>query len=216
MSDMKHATVTATEPLAPGIVQVTLAFEKKFHFLPGQYLTLQFDDGVTRAYCIASAPQRPQAVQICVRLGKGPGSENLRELKVGERVSVDGPAGSFSIPAGDRRDMIFLAGDVGIAPVRSIVLHLKAVEDPRPITVLYEPAEGQILYAGDFKRLGASGAIRYHTGTLEELLPGVGDALDRSLILAAGYDPFLLRVYRAMKERGVPATNIHSESFGSL
>ena len=43
-----------------------------------------------------------------------------------------------------------VAGDTGIAPVRSIVLHMLAVNDERGITVLYEPDQRHILYAGDF------------------------------------------------------------------
>ena len=211
-----RAHITATEPLGPGIVQVTIAFDREFAFAPGQYVSVQFGEGVSRAYCIASAPQRPQAVQLCVRLGGGAGSGAVQELKVGERLTVDGPYGEFIIPEGDQRPVVLIAGDTGIAPVRSIVLHLKAVDDPRPITVLYEPAGAGAVYGADFKNLGESGAIRYLRGKVEDLIEGNRAALDGSLIMVTGFDPFLDRALSALERAGVGRDRVISESFGKL
>src|SRR5688500_5190861 len=79
MTETYRANVTGTEPLAEGVTQVTIAFERPFTFAPGQYVSVHFGDGVSRAYCIASAPQRPQAVQLCVRIAGGAGSGAVRE-----------------------------------------------------------------------------------------------------------------------------------------
>ncbi|MEA2465621.1 MAG: phenol/toluene 2-monooxygenase, partial [Acidobacteriota bacterium] len=130
------AIVTEIQPLAPSVLQLTVSFEGAFQFKPGQWVSFRFPEGVSRAYTIASAPQRPEAVQLCVRTGPGKGGEALRNLEAGAEVSVDGPFGDFFIPEGDTRDVVFLAGDVGIAPVRSNVLHLLAEKDPRKIIVL--------------------------------------------------------------------------------
>src|SRR5438477_3685380 len=120
------AVVTEIEELAPSVLQITIAFaDDMFRFQPGQWVNFRFPEGVSRAYTIASAPERPEAVQLCVRLGAGRGGEALRKLKAGDEVTVDGPFGDFLLPANDR-PVVFLAGDVGIAPVRSIVLHLLA------------------------------------------------------------------------------------------
>lgn len=212
---MNRAVVTATEPLASGVVQVTIAFEKPFSFEPGQYVSLHYEDGVSRAYCIASAPQRPGAVQLCVRLGSGAGSSALRELKTGDRVEVEGPEGKFLLPK-DSKPIVFIGGDVGIAPIRSHVLHLKATGDSRALTVLYEPTSGEIIYEADFRRLGESGSIRYRQGSVEEMVPEMGDALKGSSVMVAGYDPFLERAYAQIEAAGVERDKIRSETFGTL
>src|SRR5438094_3628539 len=128
------ATVTEIEELAPAVVQLTVAFsDRDFRFEPGQWVNFRFPEGVSRAYTIASAPQRPEAVQLCVRVGAGRGGEALKKLLPGASVSLEGPYGDFVLPEADARPVAFLAGDTGIAPVRSIVLHMVAVRDQRKI-----------------------------------------------------------------------------------
>src|SRR5262245_10867019 len=165
------ATVTEIEELAPSVVQLTISIQDgDFEFAPGQWVNFRFPEGVSRAYTIASAPERPQAVELCVRVGHGRGGEAMSRLTTGSEISVDGPYGSFLLPDGDHRDVVFLAGDTGIAPIRSIVLHMLARKDPRRIFVLYEPDRRHILYAGDFDLLARSGAIVHESGRVETLI----------------------------------------------
>ena len=93
------ATVTEIEELAPAVVQLTVAFaDESFVFDPGQWVNFRFPEGVSRAYTIASTPDRPQAVQFCVRIGAGRGGEALKNLQPGAEVSVEGPFGNFVLP----------------------------------------------------------------------------------------------------------------------
>jgi NAD(P)H-flavin reductase len=211
------ATVTEIEELAPSVVQLTVALEdQKFHFKPGQWVNFRFPEGVSRAYTIASAPQRPEAVQLCVRVGAGRGGAALKELPVGARVSIDGPYGDFLLPENDSRPVAFLAGDTGIAPIRSIVLHMLAVKDPRKITVLYEPDQRYILYAGDFDPLARSGAIIHESGRIETLIDRNRKILSESVIMGAGFDPFLDRARGAVQSAGIDPAAMIVESFGPL
>ncbi len=216
MPRMQSATVTATEPLAPGVVQVTIAFSERFDFKPGQYVSVHFGDGVSRAYCIASAPQRPQAVQLAVRLGRGPGSDALRELSVGGKVEVEEAQGKFTIPERDHRDVVLIAGDVGVAPVRSIVLHLRASGDPRKITVIYDPSDASAIYSGDLRKMGDAGSIRYRRGAVEDLIPEEKETLANSLVMVAGFDPFLDRAMAQLEAAGVDPGRVITESFGKI
>ena len=47
-----------------------------------------------------------------------------------------------------------------------------ATKDKRPITVLYEPDQRHILYAGDFDPLARDGAIIHESGKIETLTQG--------------------------------------------
>ena len=212
-----NATITEIEELAPRVLQLTIAFPgARFEFLPGQWVNFRFPHGVSRAYTIASAPERPEALQLCVRVGEGKGGVALKKVQAGDAVSVDGPFGSFLLPEGDERPVAFLAGDVGIAPIRSIVLHMLATKDSRPITVLYEPDKRHILYAADFDPLARAGAIVHESGSIETLIDRNRRSLQQSLIMAAGFDPFLERAKRALTEVGVDASAVISETFGPL
>ena len=209
-----QAIVTEIESLAPSVLQVTVSFEDGLEFKPGQWVSFRFPEGVSRAYTIASAPQRPEAVQLCVRVGDGKGGEALRKLEAGAEVDIDGPFGDFVLPEGDTRDVVFLAGDVGIAPVRSIVLHLIAVHDSRKITVLYEPDQRHILYAGDFDPLARAGHITHESGPIDILIERNRTAVKASLVMAAGFDPFLEKAMKALESIGAGGENVISETFG--
>src|SRR3954471_22985508 len=130
------ATVTEIEELAPSVVQLTVSVhDSDFRFAPGQWVNFRFPEGMSRAYTIASAPQRPQAVQLCVRVGEGRGGLALKRLESGAQVSVEGPFGDFLLPDDGQRPVVFIAGDTGIAPIRSIVLHMISEKDARKVTV---------------------------------------------------------------------------------
>jgi len=212
---MRHkAIVTEIQPLAPSVLQVTVSFEGAFSFKPGQWVNFRFPEGLSRAYTIASAPQRPEAVQIAVRVGAGKGGDALRKLEAGAEVNVDGPYGDFLLQEDDSRPVIFLAGDVGIAPIRSIVLHMLAVGDERRICVLYEPDARHILYAGDFDPLARAGHITHESGPIETLVERNRAAIKESLLMAAGFDPFLERARKAVSSIGAAADAMIAETFG--
>src|SRR5206468_8996668 len=109
------AVVTEIEELAPSVLQITIAFsDDTFRFAPGQWVNFRFPEGMSRAYTIASAPERPQAVQLCVRIGEGRAGAALKKLEPGAQISVEGPYGDFLLPDDDHRPVVFVAGDVGI------------------------------------------------------------------------------------------------------
>ncbi|HVE73400.1 MAG TPA: FAD-dependent oxidoreductase [Thermoanaerobaculia bacterium] len=212
---MRHqAIVTEIQSLAPSVLQLTISFEDPFAFQPGQWVNFRFPEGVSRAYTIASAPQRPEAVQICVRVGGGKGGDALRKLEAGAEVAVEGPYGDFLLPEGDSRPVVFLAGDVGIAPIRSIVLHMLAVGDGRRISVLYEPDARNILYAGDFDPLARAGHITHESGMVETLVERNRATIKGSVVMAAGFDPFLERARKAIQSIQADPEAMITETFG--
>ena len=209
------AVVTEIERLAPDVLQLTVAMsDGEFRFEPGQWVSFRFPEGVSRAYTIASAPQRPEAIQLCVRVGEGKRGSALKHLAAGAEVSIEGPYGDFLLPENDARPVFFLAGDTGIAPIRSIVLHMLAVKDPRPIAVLYEPDHRHILYAADFDPLARAGTIVHESGKIETLISRNRKTIVDATIMAAGFDAFLARATHALKELDVDTNNVITESFG--
>ena len=212
---MRHsAIVTEIQPLAPSVLQLTVSFTGEFSFQPGQWVNFRFPEGVSRAYTIASAPQRPEAVQLCVRLGQGKGAEQLRKLEAGAEVAIDGPYGDFLLPEEGSKPVVFLAGDVGIAPVRSIVLHMIAEGDARRPIVLYEPDQRNILYAGDFDPLARAGHIVHESGAIETLIERNRALIKEGTVMAAGFDPFLERVRKALRSIEIDPERTISETFG--
>ena len=211
------ATVTEIEELAPSVVQITVAFNHDpFSFEPGQWVNFRFPDGVSRVYTIASPPQRPQAVQLCVRVGAGRGGKALTKLDAGATVTIDGPYGDFLVPENNGHPVVFMAGDTGIAPVRSMVLSMLAGHDPRKICVLYEPDQRNILYAADFDPLARDGAIVHESGKIETLIARNRTVLGSATMMAAGFDPFIERVVETLRENEIDPKGLISETFGPM
>jgi len=208
------AIVTEIQQLAPSVRQLTVSFTGEFRFRPGQWVNFRFPEGVSRAYTIASAPQRPEAVQLCVRVGAGKGGEALSRLEAGAEVAIDGPYGDFLLPEDSSKSVVFLAGDVGIAPIRSIVLYMIAEGDPRHPVVLYEPDQRNILYAGDFDPLARAGHIVHESGPIEGLIERNRALIKGGVVMAAGFDPFLDRVSKALRSIEVDPGTMISETFG--
>jgi ferredoxin-NADP reductase len=208
------AIITASEELTPGVTQITFMITgAEFAFSPGQSVTLEMG-GVVRTYCIASAPQRPNALQLAIRIADGDGSAAVRGLKEGDTIEIDGPEGEFIAPA-DEKPLVLIGGDTGIAPMRSIVLHLVATDDSRPITVLSEPVSNE-MYGADFRPLATAGRITYATGKIEDSIAAYAQSIRAANVMAAGFQPFLDRVARSLAEAGVPAGQIRYESYGTL
>src|SRR4051812_11923219 len=100
------ATVAEIQQLAPQVLQLTVAVrEGKFRFKPGQWVNFRFPEGVSRAYTIASPPEKPESVELCVRIGAGKGGSALQNLATGSTVSIDGPHGEFLLPDDSRAVM---------------------------------------------------------------------------------------------------------------
>jgi ferredoxin-NADP reductase len=211
------ASVTEIEELAPSVVQITVAFDDdSFSFEPGQWVNFRFPDGVSRAYTIASEAHRTDAVQLCVRVGPGRGGKALTKLDAGAMVTIEGPYGDFVLPPDDGRKIVFMAGDTGIAPIRSMVLTMLADGDPRKICVLYEPDARNILYANDFDPLARDGAIVHMSGRIEVLIARNREAMSASALMAAGFGPFIDRVVDALNENGLNSKRLISETFGPM
>ena len=76
------ATVTEIEELAPAVIQLTVALhDRDFRFEPGQWVNFRFPEGVSRAYTIASAPQRPDISHRTRLHQRGEGHRYVRRLR---------------------------------------------------------------------------------------------------------------------------------------
>ncbi|HEY5539859.1 MAG TPA: FAD-dependent oxidoreductase [Coriobacteriia bacterium] len=103
---------------------VTVRFEKPegYSFTPGQWFTLRLETDAgpaTETFSHSSAPSDP-FIELTTRASGSPFKRALVALEPGQRVHVNGPGGRLSV--GDEVQRVaFLAGGVGITPVRSIL-----------------------------------------------------------------------------------------------
>ena len=117
--------------------------ERPFTFEAGQYLRYTLDHpepdnrGVSHFFSIASAPSEG-FVMLTTRFST-PGSSfkrALSRLEVGAVIEAAGPYGRFTY-ANREMPAVFVAGGIGITPLRSILLDLASRPYDADITLLY-------------------------------------------------------------------------------
>ena len=113
-------------------------------FQAGQYICVSVTVGgrrYSRPYSLCSSPsEAPRRYEIAVKkTAGGVVSGYIHDtFSVGTSLDVSAPDGQFTYdPNRDAKDVIALAGGVGITPVRSMIKDLQNSGDDRTITLLY-------------------------------------------------------------------------------
>ena len=117
-------TLSGLEPLATNMVKVTLRLPLvvEFQFLPGQFLELISPTGIKRSYSIASTDVREHQIELHIELRPGGAmSDYLKHAKVGEVLHLVGPKGDFYLRDTTGKDLIFLANNTGMGPIKAML-----------------------------------------------------------------------------------------------
>ena len=225
--------VTSVVKEAPDVVSVYLS-GRRLELLdaePGQFFQWRFlgRPGWTRShpYSLSAAPDGT-SLRITVK-DLGDGSGGLRTLRRGTRVLVEGPYGRLSPRARTRRKVALVGAGVGITPLRALAEGLP-----------YGPGDAVLLHRYTDKPLFARelaviarerglrvvplpGRRRSPTSWLGSGLDGVDDLtalrhwipdLPERDVFVCGPEPWIESVRRTTEAAGLPAEQLHVETFG--
>jgi sulfhydrogenase subunit gamma (sulfur reductase) len=96
----------------------------KMDFLPGQFVMMSILGEGEAPFCISSSPSRPGILEFCIRK-MGTLTESLFELKENHTFGIRGPYGNgFPMDKMDGKDILIVAGGMGVAPLRSLLLYV--------------------------------------------------------------------------------------------
>lgn len=135
-------------------------------------LACKNEEETMRAYSMANYPAEGDIVMLNVRIATPPFdrasggfakdikpgicSTYIYNLKPGDKVMISGPFGEFHPLLHTKREMLYVGGGAGMAPLRSHVLHLLntlKITD-RKITYWYGArSKNEIFYEEDFRKL---------------------------------------------------------------
>ncbi len=98
---------------------------------PGQYIQFQVpeyeltSESIYRAYSVASPPSSKNQIELEIRLVPNGICTTYvhKHLKAGDMVNINGPYGEFFL-RDSNRDIVFIAGGSGMAPVKAILLDM--------------------------------------------------------------------------------------------
>jgi ferredoxin-NADP reductase len=132
--------VTAVRAITPAIVEVDLKVIEPadFTFAAGQWISVPFGPKNVRAWSMVSTPARKGGFTLSIDVAPGGiGSQWVRGLEPGHPVQFKGPSGGFVFNRADPRRAVFVAEEIGIVPVRSILSHLYETGYGRPTALIY-------------------------------------------------------------------------------
>jgi Na+-transporting NADH:ubiquinone oxidoreductase subunit F len=132
-------------------------------------LKLKNTEETFRAYSMANYPAEGDIIMLNIRIATPPwdASKNafknippgicssyLFSRKPGDKVTVSGPFGEFFIKNSDR-EMLYIGGGAGMAPLRSHIFHLFSSEQTtRKVSYWYGArSKREIFYEKEFKKL---------------------------------------------------------------
>ena len=193
-------------------------------FAPGQFAML-WSGGVGEVPISTSADlTRPGALVHTVR-AVGSVTRTICAAEPGDVLGVRGPFGTaWPLAGAEGRDVVVVAGGIGLAPLRPVVWHVLANRHRYGrLVLLYgarEPA--QLLYPDDLERwsheedvevrLTVDAAGREWTGAVG-VVPGLirraGFEAENAVAMVVGPEVMMRFSVQALRDRGVAAADIH-------
>lgn len=224
-----------------GVLLLTLRAKNpndRFPFAPGQYVSIGFKRGgrptPVRCFSIVSSPNETK-LQFGMRI-HGHFTRAAARLQPGDKVKVNGPFGDFTFSQDDRQ-IVMLAGGIGITPFISMVRYATEARLPMNITLLYTSRSANTPFANELLELAdknprlriyffntsegrtpaSTQLAKFINGSitqahLERLTTG---AYAGSSYFICGPKGFMKGMQKGLERSGVDASYIITESFAS-
>ena len=130
-------------------------------YYPGQFHFLTFfrDPALPveeHHWTISSSPTQKETLSSTIK-AVGDFTSTIGRTKPGDTAAVHGPFGRFSYALHPReRDLVFLAGGIGITPLMAMIRHMQDTRDTRSVTLLYANRnEDQIVFREELSDIAA-------------------------------------------------------------
>lgn len=214
----------------------------KFRFIQGQYLTFRrvFDgEELRRSYSIC-AGRNEGILRVGIKKVEGGWFSGFAndELKVGDVLEAMPPMGNFhsAIEPEKKRRYLGFAGGSGITPLVSIIKTVLAEEPLSTFTLVYgNRSANAVMFREELEDLKSRNMGRFNivhileseapeidlfSGRLDRakcdaLFAGWVDVTGVDMAFICGPEPMMLAVAEALREKGLPQSNIKFELFAS-
>lgn len=147
---------------------------EKIDFVPGQFITFELPihekrNKRLRSYSIASPPSNKEELELVIgNVHDGLASSfffDKSKCDIGTEIPFRGPLGVFNLPKNLERPYIFICTGTGIAPFRSMLKHIVALDIPfKSIDLVFGARHIEdILYKDELEKLSQEvGHFHYH------------------------------------------------------
>ena len=151
--------VASNRPVGTGLWEVTVEPDgaHRLSFAAGQFAWVNFRryplSLLDHPFSIASAPEQLPRMAFLIK-ESGDFTNHIGALAPGHPAYLDAPHGAFTLFGREGEGIALIAGGVGIAPILSLLRHLRATHDPRPVRLLYGAGRReQLVYTNEIERI---------------------------------------------------------------
>jgi predicted ferric reductase len=215
-------------------VDITPSHRTLFAYVPGQFAVVSFRSSHISSephpFTLSSTPSRNERLQFTIR-ASGDWTRQVQNLQPGDRALIQGPFGRFGhLFTKPNRELIMIAGGIGITPMLSMLRFMADDGDPRPITLIWSNRSRQhAVFDDEMDDLAAklTGLRRIPIFTIRSQTEKASGRINRKLlekslmgcsrgsaIFLCGPPQMMKRVKTDLKILGFPARAIYTEAFG--
>jgi CDP-4-dehydro-6-deoxyglucose reductase len=206
------------------ILQAKTPRTNRLRFLAGQRLTLKIDGLPPRDCSISSCPCDDMNLQFHVPVIAGDRfTEHLAgNVRSNDAINIKGPRGNFVLNEESPRSLVFIAGNAGFGPIKSLIEHAMALDIAEDIYLAWITTDGNSHYLGNLCRSWDDALDNFHyialqaenNITVESRLAeitGMLGSLDQYDCYVCMPGPLLDPVKSFLTASGAPKNQVHVE-----
>jgi NAD(P)H-flavin reductase/hemoglobin-like flavoprotein len=224
-----HAEVLTHERRGPDVAVFTCRPLQPLRFRAGQYVSIECAQRprLWRTYSVANAPRPDGTMEFHVRdTGGWVSSALVRRLRPGDMLRLAAPMGSMTLDPHSRRDVVFVTGGTGLAPVKALLDELTRCNRTRWVHLFRGERHGDGFYDKDHldriaQRYPYLSIVRAASDDPD--FPGergpISDVVSRHGpwqhhdFYVAGSAPMVQATLRRLAEMSVPSTRVRYDAF---
>jgi sulfite reductase subunit B len=190
---------------------------------PGQFVMVSALGVGEAPFSVSSSPTKKGSFELCIR-AVGNVTNTLHKLEPGAVVGIRGPFGNgFPLDLIEGKDILFVAGGLGLAPLRSLINYVLDNRDNYgKLIILYgckTPAE--LLFKDELARWEKRDDVNFqitvdrpddrwdrHVGVITTLFPKVKFDPERTIAVVVGPPVMYRFVALECIQRGIPESHI--------
>lgn len=198
---------------------------KDLGHLPGQFAEISIPGIGEAPISISSSPTKKGSFEMVIRK-VGRVTEEIHKLGPGQKIGVRGPFGtSFDMKAFKGKDLLFIAGGIGLVPMRSAINYaLDNRKDYGKITILFGCTDpSQRLFTDEIEHWKSDRSIVFletvdrgndswkgNTGVITTLIPKIKDTVNAAATKALIVGPPVMYkfVLIELKQLGITPADI--------
>ena len=208
-------TIVETRQESPTVKTFLFSSDPPVTWLPGQHVSMRIphenpdNRGMVRQFSVSSSPTE-KYLTITTRQGVSTLKKALFAMKPGEAIDGRGPGGIFTWTG--ETPALYLAGGIGVTPLRSMAVYKRDKKIQTPLNVLYSAKTREELV---FKELFSEMAKTDPTFRITYITTQSMGRVDEALLKEALKDqPSNICVYMTGPEAFVESMNPPCLSFG--